>query len=118
MKAEDELPEALTALSRQEKIDLIKKASTYRSGADSINTVYMGSMAMSSLKRSLGGFHDDSLDLLLINATEGQLRAALRECQPYIKTMIKKPTAPCPCCGQITDKRVVDAFKRKTRSSH
>jgi hypothetical protein len=96
------LMERLLKLSIPEKVDLIKRSSTYRSGSDSCNSVYMGGMATSMLIHALGGAYGrDSVDNLIGWATEDQLNKALDVCAPYIDTMESAPTKSCKCCGQI-----------------
>jgi hypothetical protein len=90
-------------MKREEMIDLIRRAASYRSGADSCNSLYMGSMATHSLYCALGGTSPlhDTLDDLLSRATTAQLGAAMKVCDNIIRHMTKHPTKPCPCCGQI-----------------
>ncbi|WP_266032419.1 hypothetical protein [Brucella intermedia] len=96
------LMKRLLDLPRDDKIKLIKRAREYRSGTDSCNSVYMGSMAISMLCRALGGIYgNDDVDYLLTKASDHNLDTALNVCASYIKTMEQHPTKPCPCCGQI-----------------
>ncbi|KAB2699398.1 hypothetical protein F9K79_09910 [Ochrobactrum sp. Kaboul] len=98
------LMKRLLDLPRYEKINMIRKAKSYRSGTDSCNSVYMGGMATSQLLQSLGGsYGKDDLDQLLTQANDAQLNKALDVCASYIETMERHPTKPCPCCGQIVD---------------
>lgn len=91
----------LTALDAAEKRQLILGASTYRSGEDSCNSIYMGGMAHSMLRHALGGTNMDNLDVLLAKASDKHLDRALEVCASYIKTMRENPVRKCPCCGQI-----------------
>lgn len=84
----------LDPLSRNEKCALIVAAKTFRSGPDSCNSVYMGSMATHSLFCSLGGdVLRESLDDLLERATDQQISAALDVCANIIKHMGRGPIA-------------------------
>jgi len=86
----------------EQKRDLIRAALSYRSGQDSINSVYMGSMATFSAMGALGeryGF--GNLERGLANASEDQIDACLKVCKRTIDYMLKHPTSKCPCCGQI-----------------
>lgn len=91
-------------LTNQRK--LILDATKYRSGADSINSVYMGSMALASLYCALGKqYGRDSLEIAIATASEIQIQAALKICAPYIEYMIKYPTKHCQTCGNIMPSR-------------
>lgn len=96
----------LLALSRDEKVALIKGAASYRSGSDSCNSLYMGSIATSRLLHVLGGVYgQDGLESLLERATESQVNAGIDYAWNYIDYMQKHPMKPCPCCGQIVPDR-------------
>lgn len=92
-------------MNRQEKCDKIYAAYQYRNGQDSINSVYMGSMATASLIHKLGGSYGyHSVFELLETATNKQIDSAFEYCKPYIDCMEKYPTTKFPCCGQIVSK--------------
>lgn len=96
------LLQALAPLSRDEKANLILKASRYRSGADSCNSLYMGGLATASLVHALGGAYGrDDVLMLLTKATDAQIEAGLDVCANIIDYMRDHPTKPCPTCGQI-----------------
>lgn len=91
----------LIPLERAVKVNLIKAAAAYRSGADSCNSVYMGGHAHAQLRVALGGGFRDSLDDLLERASDNELNAGLEACWPYIKHMREHPVDRCPCCGGL-----------------
>lgn len=79
---------ALTTLPREAKVDWIDKSSTYRSGPDPYNSLYMGGMASHSLMHALGdASYRTSLADLLAKASDAQLDKGLEVCLPYIKAM-------------------------------
>jgi len=83
---------------------LIKAAAKYRSGSDSCNSVYMGSMATASLMRILGGsYGEDSLNDLLEKADAGRITSALEFCDPYIRRMLANPRRECLACGVLVN---------------
>ena len=77
----------------------ILDAASYRSGPDSCNSVYLGSLGKHSLYVALGGsIGRDSLYELLDKATLEQLRAAEGICSSVIISMRTSPRMPCPVC--------------------
>lgn len=92
------MPELLK-LSHAEKIDMIRKAREYRSGSDSCNSLYMGGMALTSLRHALGGKQLDEIP----DTPEGHrlLDSGLDVCWHYISYMMQHPTKKCPTCGGI-----------------
>lgn len=91
--------------------DLIRKALVYRSGEDSCNSVYMGSMAtalvwqvlkVDLLKQSRVDFDD-----ALAKADRLQLDECMNIARSVIRYMDKNPVSRCPCCGQIVRAKVV-----------
>jgi uncharacterized membrane protein len=83
---------------------LILAAAKYRSGNDSCNAFYMGSMATCELYFILGapGLPNIPLENILAKATPAQIEKAKTYAKPYIDYMIAHPVKVCPCCGQIT----------------
>lgn len=102
MASDQRLLRKLKGMTAEGKIALIKAAVNYRSGTDSVGSVYMGSLSVGRLHHVLGGsYSKDALDDLLDKATVVQLDAGLEVCLRYIKYMREHPTEKCPCCGQI-----------------
>lgn len=84
--------------------ELIIAATTYRSGNDSIGSVYMGGMAMSMLGAIIGhgGWHDDRrLADVIRAAPRAKIDKALEHCKSIIDYMQAHPVEKCPCCGAI-----------------
>ena len=82
---------------------LILGASRYRSGVDSIGSVYMGSHATAGVIHRLGGkYGKDGIEDLLKAATPEQVAVTKEYAQSYITYMLAHPVKKCPCCGQIT----------------
>lgn len=85
---------------------LIAAAAAYRSGNDSINTVYMGSMATASLYAALGlRYGQPGFNERLAAADRPMLERAFAVCSNIIEYMQKHPTRKCPCCGGIVSGR-------------
>lgn len=84
----------LLSLPQDRKKYWIKRAVDFRSGPDSCNSVYMGSMATCRLIIALGGEYGKStLDPLLERASVAQLDAALRVCAPVLNRLHEEPPA-------------------------
>lgn len=112
------LMDELTKLSDDDKRGLILQASNYRSGQDSVNSVYMGGMATSMMRHALGESggamllaQRRKLSDLLLDASTPQLDKALDVCAWVIKYMREHPTVKCPCCGQITTPEKAEVWK-------
>ena len=91
----------LKSLPRMEKEQLILGVSIYRSGTDSVNSVYLGSYGHSSLQHALGRPADVSYSDWIPQASDEQIDKALAKTWPTIKYMKANPVKRCPCCGQI-----------------
>ncbi len=86
----------------QEDRALIRAAMAYRSSADHLNSVYMGSMAIAGLYHTLGlKYGGPGFDSALDSATRQQLDRLLEQCGTVIRFMQDHPRQKCPCCGQI-----------------
>lgn len=83
--------------------ELIKAALKYKSGADSCNSVYMGSMATARACAILGVGWPPSVKLAdaVDNASDKVIERLLEHCQHYIDYMLEHPTTRCKSCGQI-----------------
>lgn len=91
-----------TPLEREKKQDLIVRAMDYKSGPDSCNSVYLGSMARHSTFMALGShITRGTLIDALAKATDAQLNAALDVCANVIRYMLENPRTTCPTCGGI-----------------
>ena len=102
----------LAPLTRLEKEKLIQEASVYRSGPDSCNSLYMGSLAIGSLYYALNGIKSrDTLAELLGRASDAQIDAALGVCANIIKYMRENPTKACPTCGSTVLAEVLEPEK-------
>jgi hypothetical protein len=81
---------------------LIRAAAAYRSGNDSINSVYMGSAAKADLCRILGAnYGRGDFDECLARADRATLDRALDYCSRTIEYMQAHPVKTCPTCGAI-----------------
>lgn len=84
---------------------LILRAVSYRSGKDSCNSVYLGSLALHRLYQvfDLGYTHDSARDLAAAveRGTRTQLDQAMNIASNVILFMEENPRERCPCCGQI-----------------
>jgi len=81
---------------------LIREAMVYRSGEDSCNSVYMGSMAIAGLYHVLGlRYGEGNFAEALEKAGRKKVDALLKECKSMIVYMRAHPRKHCPCCGQI-----------------
>lgn len=86
MKAK--LMDLLLALPLDRKKHWIRQAMAYRSGPDSCNSVYMGSMLTCRLITELGGeYGRSSLESLLERATDSQVDKALHACAAVLSYM-------------------------------
>lgn len=78
-------------------------ALSYRSGADSVNSVYMGGMATAGVYSEVGlrYGHDSQEDLIaaLHKASDKRLIAAFMRCRWVIEYMERNPRKVCPCCN-------------------
>ncbi len=87
----------------------LKAVINYRSGENSIGSVYLGGHAMAALLRCIGGKYGDfkgpPVEELIDCATEAQLTAACASVAHTIEFMKKHPVEKCPCCGQLTNKQ-------------
>lgn len=85
--------------------ELVRGAIRYRSGPDSINTVYLGSMAQmrlfTILRLSYSRDTWESFNAALKVATRDRLLKMVDVCKWVIEFMQKNPMRTCPCCGQI-----------------
>ncbi len=84
-----------------DKADIIA-ALDYRSGPDSCNSLYLGSMATHSICQAFGGsLGDVGFDLrkAIKDGTRRQVDKALESCASVIEYMKKHPTGRCPTCG-------------------
>lgn len=89
-------------VNREEKIEKILAAKNYRSNQDSVNSVYMNSMTISTILHMLGGsYQKDSISDLIYEADEETIDKVFDFCKTYIDYMEKHPTKKCLCCGQI-----------------
>ena len=97
------LLEQLSKLTRKEKEGLLMAATTYRSGEDSCNSVYMGSMAHAGLMHALGGRYGQppGYSVLIPPSSSTMLDAGIKSAIHTIEYMIANPRKPCPCCGRI-----------------
>lgn len=86
--------------------ELIRQALKYRSGSDSIGSVYMGSMATARvyhlLNLSYGFTERAEFDKALDSADRETIDKILEVCRSVIEYMQKHPTTRCPLCGNIT----------------
>lgn len=81
----------------------ILDALEYKSGNDSCNSVYVGSLGTAIVVEILGGYYGKSYIPALLNvATEAQVRAAHKQLKRVITYMHKPPVKKCPHCGNIT----------------
>lgn len=91
--------------------DLIRKALAYRSGEDSCNSVYMGSLATAMLfgvlELNYGRTPASAFDDALATATRMQLDECMNIARSVITYMDKNPVSRCPCCGQIVRAKAV-----------
>lgn len=87
------------ALDR-DKADIIA-ALDYRSDPDSVNSVYLGSMAVGMICYAVGIKYSDQVDRreAIRNATREQIDDALQVCAGVIAHMKAHPTTTCPTCG-------------------
>jgi hypothetical protein len=93
---------------------LIRAAMAYRSGADSINEVYLGSMAKAGLYHVLGlRLTSEDFDKALDQANRMQLDLLLSGCKHVIEYMRTHPVTRCPCCGQIVSADRMAPFKHR-----
>lgn len=82
---------------------LILAAMKYRSGNDSCNSFYMGSMATAKLYHALGmKYGDDDFEANLAIADDATVASVKAAAQHYIDYMLAHPVKRCPCCNQIT----------------
>ena len=89
----------MTTMTREKLKEEILAAVEYRSGTDSCNSLYMGSMARSQLLRHLGSSHrTDNTESALEKASMEQLEKAHAFCEPYLAHRAKHPTGTCPTC--------------------
>lgn len=83
----------------------ILAAMDYRSGEDSCNSVYVGSMAEARVYHICGHYyreaHEISVKKLLDNASGHEIAEVHKYLKHYIDYMKKHPTKKCPTCGQI-----------------
>lgn len=84
----------------QDKADIIA-ALDYRSGPDSVNSLYLGSMAVGMICHAVGIKYSDPVDRreAIHNATREQIDKALEACVAVIAHMKAHPTETCPTCG-------------------
>ena len=86
--------------------ELIRRAMVYRSGSDSCNSMYMGSMSTARLYYILGlKYGDVGFDEALEDATRKQLDKLLEACDNIIEYMKKYPMKRCSHCGQVMSAR-------------
>jgi len=116
-------------MTRAELEQRIVAASKYRSGPDSCNSLYMGSMATATLMNILGGTYAGRRSIfdLVKKATEHQLYKALEYCKPYLDSMDAKqakidksrakiePIAADKAAGFL--RGAADYFDQRTKSS-
>ncbi|MCP4489303.1 MAG: hypothetical protein GY820_18625 [Gammaproteobacteria bacterium] len=97
------LTDQINKFSREEKVQLILAAKNYQSGEGLLNTVYMGGLAIESLRSALNTNWRDETPwaAILEKATDKQLDDALQICMHTIEYMWAHPVSNCPCCGQI-----------------
>lgn len=89
----------MTDQLEQDKADILA-ALNYRSGPDSCNSIYMGSMATAMVYHAVGlkyGMGD--LVAAIETASEDQVLRALDACRGVINYMKMYPTTTCPTCG-------------------
>lgn len=89
-------------MNHEKRKQEILAALEYRSGNDSCNSVYAGSMKLAQVISLLGGsYGKDSVEHLLETATCEQIAAAHRSLSFLIGFMHKHPVKKCPTCGNI-----------------
>lgn len=89
----------MTDQLEQDKADILA-ALEYRSGPDSCNSVYMGSMATASVYHAMGlNYGEGDLVAAIKSAGSGQIANALDACRGVIRYMKMYPTTTCPTCG-------------------
>ena len=90
----------MTAKLDEDKADIIA-ALDYRSGPDSCNSVYLGSMAVGMICHAVGIKYSDAVDRreIIRTASREQIDKALKIAKPVIDHMKEHPTAICPTCG-------------------
>lgn len=90
---------------REEQEKILHAATTYRSGTDSCNSVYMGSIAHAILRRALGDGYPgtESYADLLPNVSNQRIMMGIEAAMHIIEYMLENPRKKCPCCGQITN---------------
>lgn len=89
-------------LPLDQKRDLIRRAADYKSGSDSCNSVYMGSLATHTMMLALGADPKSwDLEAPLAKAGPTQIDKALDVCASIIWYMQKHPTTKCSQCGQV-----------------
>ena len=86
--------------------ELIRRAMEYRSGSDSCNSLYMGSMATAGLYHILGlQYGKGGFDEALEKARRKQVDQLLKACDNIIEYMKKYPMKRCSHCGQVMSAR-------------
>ena len=89
-------------MNRKQKEQEILAVIGYQSGEGLMNTVYVGSMAKSTVIRLLGGkYGEDTVAYLAPKASDAQIDKAHECLENTINYMKKHPVTKCKCCGQI-----------------
>lgn len=91
-------------MTRQNKIAEILKVWSYKSGEDSCNSVYLGSMEKGSVLHILGSTYASNtpIEELLDTADDAQVSKVHRKLNWIIVFMNANVVTTCPHCGGLT----------------
>lgn len=93
----------INAKPRPEREALLLAATTYRSGNDSCNSVYMGGMAHHSLRLALRDPYPNKMSYaeLIPTVSDKCLEAGIKAAIHTIEYMLRNPRDICPRCGSV-----------------
>jgi len=93
----------LKKMTIRRRQNVLIDSTSYHSGEDRCNSVYMGGRAHASLRRALGSDYPGTktYDVLIREVDEKILNHCLMVNMHTIEYMLAYPVTNCPCCGQI-----------------